>query len=339
MSLPKYTWTPTSGVDVYDFVKKYRPSIITDDSTPWLWVRSQESNPEDVDYGTALSEAQTVVSNLSTRLEDIEEDDSIPTRGKKGVKSKKAVRDEAHDEAKSKLKEISIKTKYTVGKWMFFPSRETVDSLWFNIAPSVADGPLKEAGVQGAKVSPTPSSVGEGESRPHVICLYMDDVYNLEVVRKVLSTLLTCHGAEPSSVKSDLYTMLGIDSNHPTKLRSTVWRPNEVIEGGAEAIKALKAQYKPSRNRVKRSPPKANPNEPVFVDDSEDDEPQVTRVKRKAEGGDEVQPKEKKAELLGEKTNGAGEGKKVDAPKRVAKRVKTAAQRYKEDDIFDADSD
>jgi hypothetical protein len=54
---------------------------------------------------------------------------------------------------------------------------------------------------------------------------------------QVLETLLSSHGMEPSACKSDLYTLAGIDSNHPTKLRSSIWRTHEVIEGGAEGIK------------------------------------------------------------------------------------------------------
>jgi hypothetical protein len=50
--------------------------------------------------------------------------------------------------------------------------------------------------------------------------------------------MLSEHGIEPSAAKSDLYTLAGIDSNHPTKLRSSIWRPTEVIEGGKEAIEA-----------------------------------------------------------------------------------------------------
>jgi hypothetical protein len=55
-------------------------------------------------------------------------------------------------------------------------------------------------------------------------------------VNQVLETLLSKHGLEPSAVKSDLYTLAGIDSNHPSKLRSTIWRPYEVILGGKEAV-------------------------------------------------------------------------------------------------------
>jgi hypothetical protein len=66
----------------------------------------------------------------------------------------------------------------------------------------------------------------------------VQDIYDLEVVKKVCHTLLSEHGIEPSAAKSDLYTLAGIDSNHPTKLRSSIWRPMEVIEGGKEGIEA-----------------------------------------------------------------------------------------------------
>jgi hypothetical protein len=41
---------------------------------------------------------------------------------------------------------------------LLFPKHEAVDGLWSTIAQSVANGPLKEAGVFLAKVAPTPSS-------------------------------------------------------------------------------------------------------------------------------------------------------------------------------------
>lgn len=45
-----------------------------------------------------------------------------------------------------------------------------------------------------------------------------------------MKTMLTEHGIEPSSSKSDLYTLLGIDSKHPSKLRSTIWQPKELLD-------------------------------------------------------------------------------------------------------------
>lgn len=102
----------------------------------------------------------------------------------------------------------------------------------------------------------------------------------------MVTVLLTEHGIEPNSVKSDLYTLMGIDSNHPTKLRSTIWRVNEVIEGGGEAVKALKAGYKPSKEAAANkagaeaeSPAKAEPSSTKTVSFSEETQP--TETKRK----------------------------------------------------------
>lgn len=41
---------------------------------------------------------------------------------------------------------------------LLFPRHDFVDGTWSTIAKSVANGPLKEAGVMLAKVAPTPSS-------------------------------------------------------------------------------------------------------------------------------------------------------------------------------------
>lgn len=56
-------------------------------------------------------------------------------------------------------------------------------------------------------------------------------------MRNVCRVLLKDHGLEPSAAKSDLYTAAGIDSNHPTKLRSSIWRPYEVMPGGRDEVK------------------------------------------------------------------------------------------------------
>ena len=61
----------------------------------------------------------------------------------------------------------------------------------------------------------------------------MRDIYDLDTVRAVLKVLLKEHGLEPSAAK---FTLVGIDSNHPTKLRSSIWRVAEVLEGGREEV-------------------------------------------------------------------------------------------------------
>ncbi|WWD19091.1 hypothetical protein CI109_103549 [Kwoniella shandongensis] len=345
----KYTWSSTSGVRIEEFVKKIRPSMVTDDETNWIFVSNDDDmgDPEREAHATATGEANKLLEKLEKRLTEIEEDETIPVRAKKGVKSKKAVRDEAHEETKAGLKEVSLKHKWTYGKWMLFPSHDFVDGTWSTLAQSVAKGPLKDAGVTCAKVAPTPSSASDGETKPHLICLYLTDVYDLDAVKKVLEVLLTAHGIEPSSVKSDLYTVAGIDSNHPTKLRSTIWRPAEVIEGGVEAIKALKAQYKPTRKAFSKDDKLAGP---VIIDDTSDDEKVSKAVKRKQKPDPSPVPEEEPKDETGTKhsnTNSASmkapeKKKATEGGKDLIKRQKSAAMRFKENDIFagsEGDSD
>lgn len=67
--------------------------------------------------------------------------------------------------------------------------------------------------------------------------MYVNNLYDKEAATKVLVSLLKDHGLEPSAAKTDLYTVIGIDSKHPSKLRSTIWRVSELVEGGAEGAK------------------------------------------------------------------------------------------------------
>lgn len=72
------------------------------------------------------------------------------------------MRDIEHEIAKNRLKNLAIDSKLTSGKWMFFPSTETVDSLWTKIAKAIIqdDGPLRGK-VYTAKVSTYQPGDGE----------------------------------------------------------------------------------------------------------------------------------------------------------------------------------
>ncbi|KAK4688821.1 hypothetical protein P7C73_g1295, partial [Tremellales sp. Uapishka_1] len=311
-----YYWTPESSVSIEEFIKKGRPSIVTNDMADWIWVRGtpgdKKDPEEDVNQGAVLEEAERSLIDLERRLDMIEKDGNIPIRAKKGVKGKKAMRDEAYDETTKKLKELSIRSKWTAGKWLLFPKHEDVDAVFATIGISVAKGPLREAGVMLTKVAPSPLSF-DGQPGPHLICLYIENVYDLAVVKKVLEVLLTQHGLEPSAVKSDLYTVAGIDSNHPTKLRSSIWRPNEVITS-QDTIKELKAQFNQSKGKTSN---KADNG--IIESDSEDEK--ISRVnKRKSPPAGVAEGKGNEEETKTEK----GQAAKVVSAK-PKKRVKSAA--------------
>lgn len=106
--------------------------------------------------------------------------------------------------------------------------------MWGLVARSVAYGPLRDAGVRCAKVAPC--QPGAGDEGVHALIVYVDNLYDKEETMRVLVSLLEDHGLEPGANKTDLYTLVGLDSNHPAKLRSTIWKPVDLIEGGKEGI-------------------------------------------------------------------------------------------------------
>lgn len=69
----------------------------------------------------------------------------------------------------------------------------------------------------------------------------MPNIFDERRVRDVLLVLLESHGIEPTGVKPRLYAAAGIDSSHPSRIRTTVWRPTELIPGGHAVLKVCTA--------------------------------------------------------------------------------------------------
>lgn len=163
--------------------------------------------------------------------------------------------------------------------------------------------------------------------------------------------LLREHGLEPSAAKSDLYTLAGIDSSHPSKLRSTIWRPAEVIEGGADAVKvspffgridckaktrlirrqALRAQYQ----RPKREPGEKKELRADGIIESDSEDEKISNM-AKAQPHKTAKPPQEKRSLVehdeddteprGEADDPDKRGRKSEQPRvKHSKRQKTAA--------------
>lgn len=111
---------------------------------------------------------------------------------------------------------------------MLFPRTDSVDAVWAKVARSVAYGPLHDVGVTTAKVATLDPATGDMGT--HSVMIYVDDIYDKDKATKVLVSLLEEHGIEPSASKSDFYTMLGIDSKHASGMRSSIWRPSELVK-------------------------------------------------------------------------------------------------------------
>ncbi|KAG1739148.1 translation initiation factor eIF 4e-like domain-containing protein [Suillus paluster] len=237
-----YLWSKESSIALPDFLTKYKPSMVQNDGTkPWIWVEGTKPSPDTPSAAAAISEAAALLKEVSQRVEDIKNDDSIPMRSSKktGAKSKKEVREKVQADATEKLKEISIKHNYVCGKWLIFASADKVDAIWSKIATSLASGVLASTCAFLTKVATSPAN--ETPNHQHVICLYVPDVCDKAAVTDVMKVLLRYHGVNLSGVKSDLYTGLGLDSKHSSGIPSTVWK-NTALLADSE-IKDLKDAY------------------------------------------------------------------------------------------------
>lgn len=235
----KYAWSKDAELSLPDFLTKFKPSMVQNDGTkPWIWVRGSDSSVEDVGVEDAIKEASEYLNEVTEKIENVKNDESIPLRSSKktGAKSKKEVREQIQAEASKKLEEIAVSHGYLSGKWLIFASSDKVDMIWSNIATSIVSGPLSSTSVYLAKVATSPES--ETSNAQHLICVYMPNVYDKESVTEVMKLLLRNHGVNLSGVKSNLYTSIGIDSKHASGIQSTIWKNSNLIpESESKALK------------------------------------------------------------------------------------------------------
>ncbi|KAK7691741.1 hypothetical protein QCA50_005141 [Cerrena zonata] len=315
-----YEWNSNSTVTINEFLTKYKPSLVQDDGTkPWLWVRKSESG-EKADRVAALEAAEKILQDTTEKVESIQNDASIPTRAnkKKGLKSKKELREEAQHEASEKLKEVSVRHGFVSGKWLIFAQSDKVDFIWSTIATSLIEGPLSKTNAYLTKVATSPKN--EEPHHQHLLCLYLPDVYDKDNVTEVMKILLRNHGLSLSGVKSNLYTEIGIGSKHPSGIQSTIWRNSALMK--ETEIKALKdaffaelnaskateadnpiatavASTSAAPSKTKTKPKKKADNEDPFASDNEDmeaDSPESEEKKKPL-------PKGKGKKLVPKKTN------------------------------------
>ncbi|KAJ7287235.1 hypothetical protein C8J57DRAFT_1283279 [Mycena rebaudengoi] len=361
-----YSWSPDSELTLPDFLEKYRPSMVENDGTkPWIWVHgpktatapqiSQEARQQ------ATEEAAALLKEVTTRVESIKDDASIPLRTNKklGIKSKKEVREELQAETAQKLQDIANRHGFVSGKWLVFVPPERIDAVWNSIATSITSGPLSATCALDAKVATAPPEEGRV---PRLVCVYLPNVFDKGPVVEVMKVLLRNHGLNLSGVKSNLNTAVGLDSKHPSGVPSTTWKNTALIPESVH--KALKEEYfadiaaatkaKPAaaaaaaQSAAVASADKPAPKQPVLKKKVADDDPfasdddELDEVEKKvvvkkviakktvkkdnSDGDEEEEEKPKKAK-----------GKKAAAPKKAAKRAKESDE--EEDDYAESEEE
>jgi hypothetical protein len=269
--------------------------VQNDGTKPWIWVEGGNRNQDTSrsNSAAAISEAAALLKEVSQRVEEIKNDDSIPMRSSKktGAKSKKDVREKVQADAAKKLKDISIKHNYVCGKWLIFAPADKVDVIWTKIATSLVSGALASTCAFLTKVATSPAN--KTPHHQHVICLYIPDVYDKDAVTDVMKVLLRNHGVNLSGVKSDLYTGVGLDSKHSSGIPSTVWKNTSLLADSE--IKDLKDAYfselniaststaKPDEKKDQPAKKKPIPKKKTQEDDpfASEDEVDAQEVERK----------------------------------------------------------
>ncbi|KAG9100968.1 hypothetical protein FRC06_003483 [Ceratobasidium sp. 370] len=269
--------------------------VVDDGTKPWIWVRRVEHEPLDEtdpsgesDESSKLEQAKKLLDQYTEKIIAVQrnagaqKDDSIPVRSnkKKGLRSKKEVREEIMVEAAKEFKRISQESQLTCGKWLFFAAPDNIDAVFARLAHDLVTGALSKTSAFCAKVATTPSTV-EPNHR-YLICLYLPDLYDKDAVTEVLRTACRSIGVRPNSAKTDLYTMIGLDSKHPSGMKSTIWNPTDLVPEAE--LKALLDTY---WEDVKKKA--AETSEPNDAPDASADKPKKksTKPKRKAEDSDD----------------------------------------------------
>ncbi|PKB72301.1 MAG: hypothetical protein BZY87_00980 [SAR202 cluster bacterium Io17-Chloro-G6] len=92
-----------------------------------------------------------------------------------------------------------------IGKWMLFPLKEELDTVWLKIAKATEDGVLGiDAKTSTAK--PNPNSIS---SKVGLICVYTYDTDDVADVKRVLEQLRTLGFNYRLNYKEDEQTLLG----------------------------------------------------------------------------------------------------------------------------------
>ncbi|EEP82737.1 predicted protein [Uncinocarpus reesii 1704] len=216
---------------VASFINRLPPSTTkAADIGPWIFIANREA-PRPV-----VPNIDRLIENGGRLLEDFEEDlAEIQNEPKSKSSAGKAAVTRKINSKRRKLETDLLQTArdngLATGKWMLFPSAESLDETWAAVADATAKGTL---GIE-AKVATDPEN--GASSKPRLICVYTRDFWDKEDVRRVLLKLVDMgvvskakgSSARPIYYKCDVYTHLNIMSGNKWGLKPTLCSSTEVL--------------------------------------------------------------------------------------------------------------
>ncbi|GAA6028852.1 hypothetical protein JCM8097_007432 [Rhodosporidiobolus ruineniae] len=213
---------PVSAAAVTEFVDAHPPS---DNSSrrhgKWLVAKTSPNElPASQDeysarFNAFKMDARPFENEMTSACSLIEE--TAPVRGNKasGTKSQKALRENEHAKFHHHVRELAATHNVHGGCWITFLNNDEVDDAWERTLLELVgpNGRLRQAGANYAKCSTT-----GGKNFPYTISIFArdeEDVVSVETIFRVCAEL---GGFSPTSFKTCAFTLLGINSKHPSKI-------------------------------------------------------------------------------------------------------------------------
>ena len=202
------------------FLEKYRPSTMKATAMQfYIWVtvphrRPKYSGEEQEAMQVTLAKAHQELEEMKKACDVIDQDGNIPFRASKAKGKSKSQRKKdltsvfAEQRVPALVKEGG--RPLTSGKWLYFKAAEYVDATFGILARSIANGPLSK--LEWPAVHTVKAALKDDDRPEHMIALYFDDCFNPDAGRAVMECILLHHFLPSRAAKSDLYTLLGIDS-------------------------------------------------------------------------------------------------------------------------------
>ncbi|EPS26929.1 hypothetical protein POX_g08773 [Penicillium oxalicum] len=207
------------------FLSRLSPSRTrASDIGPWIWMRESCSHGGEGDVATFVREGTALLRAYEEEASELRE-----AHEKSGAKTKAALTRKLNPLRRTLEQDIfklARETGVTAGKWMLFPSVDSVDSVWKTVVSAWDEGELGDA----AKVA---TDDGSGQAR--LICVYTDDFSDRKDVKRVLNALvargLVDKKSRPIYYKCDAYTYLDIKSNNDYGLKASLFSSHDVLAG------------------------------------------------------------------------------------------------------------
>lgn len=163
-----------------DFLSRLPPlTTPTDKVGPWIWIANPYSSarPLSQDLGAFTTAGTRILESLSPAIADQE----TALKGRpQSILSRQLT--QLRKTATEQLLNAAQEHGVTHGKWMLFPTPEDVNDVWRLVADATVSGQLGS----GAKVA-TDSGLGDG--RPRLVCVYTEEFFNDDDVKRVLKKL------------------------------------------------------------------------------------------------------------------------------------------------------